>query len=137
MQDQATFFGLPVRRPERAILFGRRRPLKVLWCTEEGESFRRTARRFGIAPGLVEVLRRDQVGEQDWPALVRAVRRLAGRKACAYVLFDTVRAWCPQAEQSNEQAARVFNLARTELAARGLGVLFVHHDRKGGQLGPG
>jgi hypothetical protein len=133
MQDGGAFFGLPVRRPERVARFGRsRRPMRVLWCTEEGESFRRSARRFGIAPGLVEVVRRDRVAEQDWPALVRAVRRLAWRKGCACVIFDTVRAWCPQAEQSNEQAARVFNLARAELAARGLGVLFVHHDRKGG-----
>jgi hypothetical protein len=51
--------------------------MKVLWCTEEGESFARSARRFGIAPGLVEVVRRDRVVEQDWPALVRGVRRLA------------------------------------------------------------
>jgi RecA-family ATPase len=48
------------------------------------------------------------------------------------VIVDTIRAWCPQAEQSNDQAAAVFNLARKELATPGLGVLFVHHDRKGG-----
>jgi hypothetical protein len=48
------------------------------------------------------------------------------------VIFDTIRAWCPQAEVSNAQAAAVMNLARAELARPGLGVLFVHHDRKGG-----
>jgi hypothetical protein len=52
------------------------------------------------------------------------------------VIFDTVRAWCPQAEQSNAQAAEVMNLARAELAGSGLAVVFVHHDTKaGGEYG--
>src|SRR5262249_32451255 len=59
MQDGGTFYGLRVRRPVRVSRFGRRvRPLKVLWCTEEGESFKRTARRFGVGAGLVEGRRR-------------------------------------------------------------------------------
>jgi hypothetical protein len=48
--------------------------MRVLWCIEEGESFGRTARRFGIAPGLVEVVRRDRVAELDWPARLRALQ---------------------------------------------------------------
>ena len=104
----------------------------MLWLTEEGESFGETAKRFGIAPGLVTVLQRHEVRTTEWPAIVHLVRREAWRRGCAYVIVDTIRAWCPQAEQSNDHAAAVFNLARREWAARGLGVLFVHHDRKGG-----
>lgn len=138
MQDGGEFFGLRVRRPFSSparlvrMLGVRPRPRKVLWLTEEGASFARTARRFGIAPGLVAVLRRDQVATTDWPGLVRLVRREAWRRGCAYVVVDTVRAWCPQAEVSNDGAAAVMNLARREWAGPGLGVLFVHHDRKGG-----
>ena len=106
--------------------------LKVLWLTEEGESFGETAKRFGIAPGLVTVLQRQEVGTTEWPEIVRLVRREAFRRGCAYVIIDTIRAWCPQAEHSNTHAAEVMNLARKERAARGLGVLFVHHDCKGG-----
>jgi hypothetical protein len=52
------------------------------------------------------------------------------------VIFDTVRAWCPAAEQSNAQAAEIMNLARAELAGSGLAVVFVHHDTKaGGEYG--
>jgi hypothetical protein len=72
------------------------------------------------------------VAATQWPAIVRLVRRGAWRRGCAYAIFDTVRAWCPQAEQSNDLAAAAFNLARREPAVPGLGVLFVHHDRKGG-----
>ena len=64
MQDGGDFFGLRVRRPSRRPGrwpggSGREpSPLKVLWLTEEGESFGATAKRFGIAPGLVTVLQR-------------------------------------------------------------------------------
>ncbi len=78
------------------------------------------------------VLQRHEVRTTDWPAIVARVKREAFRRGCAYVIIDTIRAWCPQAEQSNDHAAAVLNLARREWAARGLGVLFVHHDRKGG-----
>jgi AAA domain/HNH endonuclease len=138
MQDGEHFFGLRVTRPftaPRTVArwFGSApTPLKVLWLTEEGESFGETAKRFGIAPGLVTVLQRHEVRTTDWPAIVARVTREAFRRGCAYVIVDTIRAWCPQAEQSNDHAAAVFNLARREWAARGLGVLFVHHDRKGG-----
>ena len=138
MQDRGEFFGLRARRPFSAPgrlarrLGARPRPRKVLWLTEEGASFARTARRFGIAPGLVAVLRRDQVALTAWPELVRLVRREAWRRGCAYVVVDTIRAWCPQAEVSNDGAAAAMNLARREWAGPGLGVLFVHHDRKGG-----
>ena len=54
MQDGEDFFGLVVKRPyttPRAVArwFGPEKPkaLKVLWLTEEGESFGETARRFG------------------------------------------------------------------------------------------
>jgi hypothetical protein len=132
------FFGLRVARPfstPRAL--ARRpgatpRPLKVLWLTVEGPSFGATAKCFGIAPGLVTVLQRQDVAATEWPEIVKLVRREAWRRGCAYVIVDTVRAWCPQTEQSNDRAAAVLNLARKELAAPGLGVLFVHHDRKGG-----
>ena len=84
------------------------------------------------------VLQRQEVGTTDWPGIVRIVRREAFRRACAYVIIDTIRAWCPQAEHSNTHAAEVMNLARKELAAAGLGVLFVHHDSKlGGEYGAG
>ncbi len=138
MQDGDDFFGHRVARPHTSPrtlarhLGAKPRPLKVLWLTEEGLSFGETAKRFGIAPGLVTVLQREDVAATEWPAIVRLVRREAWRRGCAYVIVDTVRAWCPQAEQSNDHAAEVFNLARREWAARGLGVLFVHHDRKGG-----
>ena len=138
MQGGEDFFGLRVTRPSstpRVVSrwFGAEpTPLKVLWLTEEGESFGETARRFGIRPGLVTVLQRQEVRTTDWPTIVARVKREAFRRGCAYVIIDTIRAWCPQAEQSNDQAAAVFNLARREWAARGLGVLFVHHDRKGG-----
>ena len=95
-------------------------------------------KRFGIRPGLVAVLQRQEVGTTDWPAIVARVRREAFRRGCAYVIIDTIRAWCPQAEHSNTHAAEVVNLARKELAAAGLGVLFVHHDTKlGGEYGAG
>ena len=82
------------------------------------------------------ILRREEVRGWDWPDLVREVRRQAWRRGCAIVIFDTVRAWCPEAEQSNAQAAEVMNLARAELAGRGLAVVFVHHDTKaGGEYG--
>ncbi|HVG99101.1 MAG TPA: AAA family ATPase [Chloroflexota bacterium] len=138
MQDGDEFFGLPVARPHTSPgplarrLGATPKPLKVLWLTEEGPSFGETAKRFGIAPGLVTVLQRQDVAATEWPEIVALVRREAWRRGCAYVVIDTVRAWCPQAEQSNDQAAAAFNLARKELAAPGLGVLFVHHDRKGG-----
>ena len=125
MQDGSAFYGLPTTRLGR-----------VLWCTEEGPSVEATARRFGIARGQVTLLRREQVRGWDWPDLVREVRRQAWRRGCAIVVFDTVRAWCPQAEQSNAQAAEVMNLARAELAGHGLAVVFVHHDTKaGGEYG--
>lgn len=133
MQDGGSFYGLPVRRPMRPARWLRpARPRKVLWLTEEGQSVARTARRFGIAPGLVVMLRRDQVRLSTWSDIVRAVRREAWRRGCAYIVVDTVRAWCPQAEVSNDGAAEVMNLARAEWAEPGLGVLWVHHDRKGG-----
>jgi len=125
MQDGASFYGLPTKRLGR-----------VLWCTEEGPSVEDTARRFGLKRGQVTILRREQVRGWDWPELVREVRRQAWRRGCAVVIFDTVRAWCPQAEQSNAQAAEVMNLARAELAGSGLAVVFVHHDTKaGGEYG--
>ncbi|MGH2353069.1 MAG: AAA family ATPase, partial [Chloroflexota bacterium] len=143
MQTGEDFYGLSVRQPWRTARpwwrggglpwQGRARPLRVLWLTEEGRSFAATARRFGIAPGLVDVLRRDQVPAANWPDLVRVIRQEAWRRRCAYVIVDTVRAWCPQAEQTPEGANAVVNLARQEWAERaGLGVVFVHHDRKGG-----
>ncbi len=137
MQDGATFYGLSVRRLTVRRWWDRlaRRPVapaRVLWCTEEGTSFAATARAFGIAPGLVCVLRRDQVALTDWPALVALFRREAWRRRCRLVVIDTIRAWCPLAETSNEAAAQVMRVARRELAEPGLGVLFVHHDRKGG-----
>jgi hypothetical protein len=86
----------------------------------------------------VTVLQRHEVRTTDWPTIVARVRREAFRRGCAYVIIDTIRAWCPQAEHSNTHAAEVMNLARKELAAAGLGVLFVHHDTKlGGEYGAG
>ena len=144
MQDGEDFFGLAVKRPYTtpsvvARWCGRKpRALKVLWLTEEGESFGETAKRFGITPGLVTVLQRQEVRTTEWPEIVRIVRREAFRRGCAYVIIDTIRAWCPQAEHSNTHAAEVMNLARKELVAAGLGVLFVHHDTKsGGEFGAG
>ena len=112
MQDGGDFFGLRVTRPSStprtvARWFGAEpTPLKVLWLTEEGESFGATAKRFGIAPGLVTVLQRHEVRTTDWPAIVARVKREAFRRGCAYVIIDTIRAWCPQAEHSNTHAAR-------------------------------
>lgn len=126
MQDiqggqEATFYGLPVL------------PMRVLWCTEEGESVATTARRFGIRPGQVVILRRDQVqGWEDWPTLVKAIRKLAWKQRCQVVIFDTIRAWCPQAERTPEDANAVMTVVRQQLAGPGLAVVFVHHDRKGG-----
>jgi hypothetical protein len=60
------------------------------------------------------------------------VRRQARRRGCGLVIVDTVRAWCPQAERSPEEASAVMLAARRHLTGPGLGVLFVHHDRKGG-----
>jgi hypothetical protein len=125
MQDGASLYGLPTKRLGR-----------VLWCTEEGPSVEATARRFGLKRGQVTILRREEVRGWEWPDLVSEVRRQAWRRGCAIVIFDTVRAWCPEAEQSNAQAAEVMNLARAELAGRGLAVVFVHHDTKaGGEYG--
>jgi hypothetical protein len=121
MQDGGTFYGLPARRIGR-----------VLWCTEEGPSFKRTAARFGIRRGMVVTLPRHRVRGWDWPSLLTEIRRQAWRRGCAVVVVDTIRAWCPEAEQSNAQAAEVMNLARDELAAHGLAVIFVHHDTKAG-----
>jgi hypothetical protein len=120
-QDGARFYGLPTTRLGR-----------VLWCTEEGPSVEATARRFGLKRGQATILRREEVRGWGWPDLVREVRRQAWRRGCAVVIFDTVRAWCPEAEQSNAQAAEVMNLARAELAGPGLAVVFVHHDTKAG-----
>jgi hypothetical protein len=126
MQDGEAFYGL------------RTRAMRVLWCTEEGESLARSARAFGIKPGTVVTLRRDRVRGRTWPALLKAIRREAWRRGCGLVIVDTVRAWCPQAEVSNDQAAEVMNLARAELVEPGLALLFLHHDRKGGgQWGEG
>jgi hypothetical protein len=81
----------------------------------------------------VEILRRDQVrGWADWPELVKAIRREAWRRTCQVVIFDTVRAWCPQAERTPEQANEVMTVVRQELTEPGLGAVFVHHNRKGG-----
>jgi hypothetical protein len=125
MQDGEPFYGLPTKRLGR-----------ILWCTEEGPSVTDTARRFCIKRGQVTILPREHVRGWDWPDLVRQVRREAWRRGCAIVIFDTVRAWCPEAEQSNAQAAEVMNLARAELAGSGLAVVFVHHDTKaGGEYG--
>jgi hypothetical protein len=121
MQDGHSFFGLAATK------------MKVLWLTEEGASFARTRQRFGVEKGLVEVLQRHELpGGPDWPTLVKAVRREAWRRRCGLVVVDTIRAWCPQAEKSPEDANAVMTVARQELAGPGLGVLFVHHDRKGG-----
>jgi hypothetical protein len=143
VQDGGTFFGLPAHRLTHRPwwwAWGRGRPARVLWVTEEGEqTFARAARRFGIAPGLVKTLRRDQVpAGLPWEELVRLVRRRAWRERCALVIFDTVRAWCPQAEQSPEAANAVMQTVRKELTGPGLAVLFVHHDTKqGGTFGRG
>jgi hypothetical protein len=48
------------------------------------------------------------------------------------VVFDTIRAWCPQAERTPEDANAVMHVARRELTKPGLAAVFVHHDRKGG-----
>jgi hypothetical protein len=131
MQDvrdgkRTTFFGLPVA------------PLKPLWCTEEGESFRRTAEKFGIRKGSVEVLQRHEVQGWEWPDLVRKVREEAWRRGCGWVIFDTVRAWCPQAERDPAQANAVMGVVREELTGPGLAVTFAHHDTKaGGAFGAG
>jgi AAA domain len=127
MQDGERWFGLPAHRQ------------RVLWCTEEGQSFEETARRFGIKPGLVEVIRREQLtADYDWPALVREIRRVAWQRRCALVIVDTIRAWCPQAERRPEDANAVMTSVRRELTKPGLGALFVHHDRKsGGEFGEG
>jgi hypothetical protein len=126
MQDGRSFFGLPAHR------------MRVLWCTEEGTSFARTRERFGVNKGMVEVLHRHEVRGWDWPDLVRQVRREAWRRKCAIVVFDTVRAWCPQAEKSPEEANAVMGVVRQELTGPGLGALFVHHDTKaGGKFGAG
>jgi hypothetical protein len=138
IQDNLDFYGMRPQRPFshpgrlRRRLGARPRPLKILWCTEEGPSFGETRAKFGINRGLVTTLQRHTVRETDWPTIVRRLRHEAWLRGCAYVIIDTVRAWCPQAEKSNDQAAEVFNLARKELAGAGLGVFFVHHDRKGG-----
>jgi hypothetical protein len=119
-QDGTTFFGLEVAG------------VRVLWCTEEGASFARTRARFGVGTGVVYALHRHEVQGWDWPDLVREVRRRAWRHGCGLVIFDTVRAWCPRAERSPEDANAVMHVVRQELAAPGLAVLFAHHDRKGG-----
>jgi hypothetical protein len=81
----------------------------------------------------VEILRRDQVrGWSDWPELVRAIRKEAWRRRCPIVVFDTVRAWCPQAERTPEDANAVMTVVRQELTEPGLAAVFVHHSRKGG-----
>jgi hypothetical protein len=41
------------------------------------------------------------------------------------VIFDTVRAWCPQAERDPAQANEVMGVVREELTAPGLGVLLL------------
>ncbi|MGH2354608.1 MAG: AAA family ATPase, partial [Chloroflexota bacterium] len=120
MQDGTTFYGLPTRR------------LRVLWATEEGASLARTARRFGIQPGQVAILRRDRVPGRTWPELVKALRREAAKRQCGLVVIDTVRAWVPGAEQTPEQAMAAMAPVRTELTEPGLAVLVVHHARKGG-----
>jgi hypothetical protein len=126
MQDGALFFGLPANR------------MKLLWCTEEGTSFARTRERFGVDTGLVEVLHRHEVRGWAWPELVREVRKVAWRKRCAIVVFDTIRAWCPEAEKSPEAANTIMTQVRQELTGPGLGALFVHHDTKaGGTFGAG
>jgi hypothetical protein len=121
MDDGLDFYGLPVT------------PMRLLWLTEEGESVTATARRFGLQPGRVEILRRDRVrGWSDWPELVRAIRKEAWRRRCRIVVFDTVRAWCPQAERTPEDANAVMTAVRQELTEPGLAAVFVHHSRKGG-----
>jgi hypothetical protein len=53
-------------------------------------------------------------------------------------IFDTVRAWCPQAERDPARANEVMGVVREELTGPGLGVLFAHHDtRAGGAVGTG
>ena len=145
LQNGDEFFGMKVRRPYSSPgrlaarwLGAKPKPLKVLWMTEEGKSFKKTAKDFGIDPGLVKPLHRHKVRTTDWPTIVKLVRRKAREWGCAIVIVDTIRAWCPEAEQSNTQAADVMNLARKELAGHGLGVMFVHHDtKKGGEFGAG
>ncbi len=62
MQDRLDVFGLRARQPFSAPgrlarrLGAKTRPRRVLWLTEEGASFARTAARFGIVPGRVTVL---------------------------------------------------------------------------------
>lgn len=137
MQDGGTFFGTPVRRPWRGKRWYRRDyPLKILWLTEEGQSFTEKAREFGIRPGLLHVLRRDQIYAPDWRSLVYKVRKEAFAHRCAYIVVDTIRAWCPEAEMSNKDASWMLGLARKAWVEPGLGVLWLHHDRKaGGEYG--
>ena len=85
MQDRLDVFGLRARRPFSAPgrlarrIGAKARPRRILWLTEEGASFARTAARFGIVPGRVTVLQRQEVAASGWPAIVKLVRRADGK----------------------------------------------------------
>lgn len=141
IQQHQSFFGLPANAPWHTTgRWPRRRHelLRVLWLTEEGGSFVRTREKFGIQPGLVLSLRRDQVRYETWEQLVCHVKKRAKRARCGYVIVDTVRAWCPDAEKDAAHANVIMGEVRRQWLAAGLGVLFLHHDTKaGGEHGAG
>ena len=141
MQDGGDFFGLRVPRPVHGAAGGwpggsgpRPTPLKVLWLTEEGASFGRDGQavRHRARAGDGAAAPRGG-GRRTGRRSSGSVRREAWRRGCAYVIVDTIRAWCPQAEQSNDQRRGGVQPRPAGAGRRpGLGVLFVHHDRKGG-----
>lgn len=130
MQDAGTFYGLPVTPPRQRTWRGTSRPMRVLWLTEESASFVPNVERFRIRRGLVHILRRHEVREKTWPDLLQRCRREAIRHRCAYLVIDTIGAWCPEMEQG--QAPEMVDLARRVL--KGMGLLLSHHDNRQGAV---
>lgn len=145
MQTPGTpFFGLRVHQPwhtRRTIWrLGRKWPfpLRILWMTEEGATFRETSKKYGIRRGLVHCVRRERVHYSSWHGLVRLIWKEAKKRRCGFIVIDPIRAWCPEVENDPKVANTVMGLVRRELLARGLGVLFIHHNTKqGGDFGVG
>jgi hypothetical protein len=118
----------------REFLEARLEPCPVLYVSEESR-YEWQERGAGLAVDGVHVVPREQlIGAPPWEQLLPEIGDEALALGCGLVVLDTFRKLAKLPENGENDAGTVQRALEPclELASRDLGVLLLHHNRKGG-----